>query len=312
MRTYTSYYGTSTASPAYSDGGIARIINNTLTDNLNWGLQEVNQSLRYLTTKYYFNERTYTVPGGTVSGTQFYNLPPQVKKLINVTVTIANVLWQCKECPSKEYWDYLNTITFNQDYPSWFFVWNGQVGIFPTPSSSSNILTLNYKTRIIDLSQADYSTGTVSITTNTATVTGSGTTFTNSMAGQWIRIAFNATNSANGDNQWYQINSVTNATTLVLKNVYSGATVAVGTYTIGEAPLLPEDYQDLPLYRMGIIYYTTRFPDATRADEYRKLYAEGFAMLDDEFGSKSTSVVLQDTSQPIYNPNNFQSSITQI
>lgn len=312
MRTFTSYYGNSTASPAYSDGGIARIINNVLTDNLNWGMQEINQSLRYLTTKYYFNERSYTVPGGTVSGTQFYNLPPQVKKLVNVTVTIANVLWQPKECPSKEYWDYLNTISFNQDYPSWFFVWNGQVGIFPTPSSSSNTLTMNYKTRIIDLSQADYVTGTVAITTNTTTVTGSGgATFTNSMAGQWIKVAFSATNSANGDNQWYQIASVTSSTVLVLKNVYSGSTVTGGSFIIGEAPLLPEDYQDLPLYRMGIIYYTTRFPDKVRAVMYQKLYDDGFAALNEEFGSKSTGVVLNDAMVSIHNPNLYQSNVSQ-
>lgn len=299
MRTYTSY-----------QNDVPRYINNTLADNVTWATEEINQSLRYLTTKYYFNERSYTVPGGTVAQTQFYNLPPQVKKLINVTITIGGVLWQPKECPSREMWDNLNTITFYQDFPSFFFVYNGQVGIFPIPASSSNTMTLNYKTRIVDLSQPDYTTGTVSITTNTTTVTGSGTTFTNSMAGQWIRVAFSSTNSANGDNQWYQIASVTNATTLVLKNVYSGATVAGGTFTIGEAPILPEDYQDLPLYRMAYLYYTTRFPDATRAELYKNLYDAGVQALDDEYGSKSTGVILTDTSQGIINPNLYQRSVS--
>lgn len=300
MRTYTSYVN-----------DIPRYINNTLADNQTWALEEINQSLRYLTTRYYFNERSYTVPGGTVAQTQFYNLPPQVKKLINVTVLIGSTLWQPKECSSREYWDNLNAQTFYQDYPSYFFVYNGQVGIFPIPASSSNVMTFNYKTRIIDLSQADYSTGTVAITTNTTTVTGSGTTFTNAMAGQWLRVAFSSTNSANGDNQWYQIASVTSGTVLVLKNVYSGATVTGGTYTIGEAALLPEDYQDLPLYRMAYLYYTTRFPDKVRAELYKDLYDTGFKALDDEFGSKTTNVVLTDTQAPIYNPNLFQRSVSQ-
>ena len=173
MRTYTSYYGNSTASPAYSDGMITRVVNNNLTDNLNWAMDEINQSIRYLVTKYYFNERSYSTV--TASGTQFYNLPPQVKKLINITVLIGSTLWQPKECPSREYWDYLNTISFNQDYPSFFFVYDGQVGLWPTPASSSNAITMHYKTRIADLSMADVTSTTasttVSVTTNTTTVT---------------------------------------------------------------------------------------------------------------------------------------------
>lgn len=294
MKTYSTY-----------QTDIPRILNNSLTDNVTWATEMVNDSIRYLVSKYYFNERSYTTT--TTAQAQFYNLPPQVKKIINVTVTIGSVLWQPKECPSREYWDALNVITFYQDFPSFFFVYNGQLGIFPTPASSSNTVTMNYKTRIPDLSQVDYTTGTVSITTNTTTVTGSGTTFTNAMAqGGWIKVSHSATNSANGDNQWYEIDSVTSATALVLKNKYTGATVAAGSYIIGEVTILPEDYQDLPLYRMGLIYYTTRFPDPIRAAQYQALWDNGMERLNEEFGSKTTNVVLTDTDSPIENPNNYQ------
>jgi len=304
MRTYSGYLL-----------DIPRYINNTDSDNVTWAMEEINQSLRYLTSRYYFNERSYIVPGGTVAQQTFYNLPPQVKKLINVTVTIGGVLWSVKECPSREYWDNLNTVTFYQDFPSFFFVYNNKVGIFPTPASNGNVITMNYKTRIVDLSQADVTqttnATTVSITTNTATVTASGSTFTNSMAGQWLRIPFSTTNASCGDNQWYQIDTITSATVLTLKNNYTGATVAGANFTIGEEPLLPEDYQDLPLFRMAEIYYTTRFPDATRAKLYADKYAEGYAALDEEYGSKSTNVILTDTSQQINNMNLFQRSVSQ-
>lgn len=305
MRTTSSYLNTSTTP---NTGDIPRVINNTLADNMTWGLEELNQSLRYLTTKFYFNERSYTT--NTVALQQFYNLPPQVKKLINVTVFIGSTLWQPKECPSREYWDYLNTITFDQDYPSFFFVFNGQVGLWPVPASSSNLITMNYKTRTVDLSMQDV-TGTCTIVTNTPTVTAAaGTPFLNWMAGQWIRVAHSSTNATNGDNQWYQIDSVTSSTVLVLKNPYTGATVTAGSFTVGETPLLPEDYQDLPLYRMAYLYYTTRFPDPTKAKLYQDLYDRGYDDLNSEFGSKTTNVVLADTSQPIYNPNLYQSNIT--
>ena len=302
MRTWTSY-----------QNDIPRYINNSLADNVTWATEEINQSLRYLTTKYYFNERAYTTT--TTASTQFYNLPPQVKKLINVTVLIGSTLWQPRECLSREFWDYLNTITFTQDYPSYYFVFNGQVGLWPTPSTSSNTITMNYKTRIVDLSMADVtettSSQTVSITTNTTTVTASGSAFKNWMAGNWIRIPHSTTDATNGDNQWYQIDSVTSGTVLVLKNKYAGATVTGASFTIGEVPLLPEDYQDLPLYRMAYIYYTTRFPDATRAQLYQGLWDKGEAQLNEEFGSKTTNVILPDTQMPIWNPNLFQSGLTQ-
>lgn len=309
MKTYSNYFGTATTT-----GDIERIINNTLADNFTWGLEMINDSTRYLISKYYPNERTYTTT--TVAGQQFYNLPPQVKELINLTETIGSVLWSTKECPSRQYWDYLNTIQYQQDFPSFFFVYNGQVGIYPTPASNGNTITMNYKTRIIDLSMADVTSvtasTTVSVTTNTTTVTALGAAFKNWMAGQWIRIPFSNTDVANGDNQWYQIASITSSTVLVLKNKYTGATVSGAAFTIGEVSILPEDYQDLPLYRMGYIYYTTRFPDPVKAGLYKGLWDTGMAALNEEFGSKTTSVVLTDTDAPIYNSNLFVQSVNQI
>lgn len=298
MKTYTNY-----------QNDIPRIINNSLADNVTWATEMVNDSIRYLVTKYYFNERSYTTT--TVAQQQFYNLPPQVKKLINVTVTIGSVVWQPKECPSRQYWDALNVITFYQDFPSFFFVFNGQMGIYPIPSSNGNTITMNYKTRLVDLSMADATAGTVTLTNASTTVTGTSTAFTNWMAqGGWIRGAHTTSNSTNADNQWYEIASVASATSLTLKNNYTGATAAGATYTIGEVPILPEDYQDLPLYRMAIIYYTTRFPDPVKAQAYQALWDKGIQALDDEFGSKTTNVILTDTDQRIVNPNLFVRTVS--
>jgi len=128
----------------------------------------------------------------------------------------------------------------------------------------------------------------------------------------WLRVPYSSTDNQSGDNQWYQISAVGSSTSLTLKNPYTGSTLAAAsTFTIGQAPLLPEDYQDLPLYRMGRIYYTTRFPDPVRAKEYGNLYDQGAAALDAEYGAKTTSVVLQDTDLPIINSNLYTRSLTQ-
>lgn len=352
------------------------ISKNTSTANLDRGSLLVNDSLRYLTGKFYLNERTYTTQ--TVSGQQFYQLPPFVKRLIDLTVTIGSVIWLTKPAPSREYWDSLNVIQFNQNYPTFHFVYNGnQVGVWPTPASTGNTITMNYQMRLRDLSQADYTTGTVTIpysttftgtlasgatsatlsstwplptgtyqilfsnsdtrsvtltngsaavswtdglsSTATATltvnssnggsiVTGSGTTFVADMATglRWLQVP-----APTGDNNWYQIGGYIDATHISLLNPYTGNSVSGGTYTIGEMPILPEDYQDLALYRALWIYYNSIVPNKIESEIYKRLYDEGYEMLNAEYGQKTTSPVLTDTEASVYNPNLFVRSISQ-
>lgn len=299
MRTTTSY-----------QNGFTDLTQNTATTNATRGLLLVNEAIRYLVGKFYFNERSYTT--STVAQTQFYNMPPQVKNLINVTVSIGGVLWVPKFAPTREFWDSLNVITFYQDFPSFFYVYNGtagnpQMGLFPIPASSSNTITMNYKIRTIDLSQADYTTGTVAVTNGSPTITGTGTTFVANMVNRWIRVT-----APDGDEQWYQIKTFTSTTSLTLYNNYTGNTASGAAYTIGEAPILPEDYQDLPLYRALYIYYNSIVPDKGRAELWKNLYEEGYAMLQSEYGEKTTNVALTDTDAPVYNPNLFVRSISQI
>jgi hypothetical protein len=150
---------------------------------------------------------------------------------------------------------------------------------------------------------------TVSITTNTTTVTAAGAAFKAWMVGNWIQIPPTSTDATSGDNKWYQIASVTSSTVLVLENPYTGTTVAGANFTIGEMPILAEDYQDLALYRALWIYFTSIVPDKARGLMYEDLYNKGYAMLETEYGQKVTSPVLTDTSAPVYNPNLFVSSI---
>lgn len=287
MKSYTTYRNT-----------FGTLTKNSAAANLTLADQLINDSLRYLTGKFYFNERSYTTT--TVAQQQFYNLPPQVKNLINVTVNIGSVLWTPQVSPSREHWDALNTITFYQDFPSYFFVFDGQCGIFPIPASSDNIITMNYKIRTKDLSQADYTTGTVSVTNNSATITGSTTTFIPDMVGRWIRVT-----EPTGDGQWYEIGAYVSATQLTLLNPYTGLTASGASYTIGEMPILAEDYQDLALYRALWIYFNSIVPNPNQAKLYKNLYDEGYEMLNSEYGQKTTNVALTDTDGPNFNPNLF-------
>lgn len=285
-------------------------------DNISWGMRMINDGIRYLATMFYFNETSYVVPGGTVASQQSYQLPPDFESLTNMTVQVGGLLYQCKEAPSRKYWDSLNLVPFYNDYPQYYFIWDNKINIYPIPASSANVLTLNYKKRVTDLSMDDVtqttSASTVSPTTGDATIVASGIApFTLWMAQSgWIQIPFASNGNSTGDNKWYQIATITDATHLELKNQYTGPTTSGCAFTIGDVPILPEDYQDLPLYRALRLYYSSKVPDAGKAKAYKELYDEGYALLDAKYGSKSNSPVLNDMDSPIFNPNLFPRSLS--
>ncbi len=289
------------------------LTNNTATTNQTLGLKLINDAIRYLATKFYFNEKSYTVPGGTVAQQQAYTLPPDFEVLEDLTVQIGGYLWQPATSPSRKHFDMINLIPYYNDYPQFIYIWNGQVNIWPIPASSSNVININYKSRIVDLSQADVTSGTVSVTTATTAVAHSGTSFASWMAQSgWLRISHSsAIDTTNGDNRWYQIASVASTSALTLDNQYQGATVAGGAFAIGDVPILPEDYQDLPLYRALYIYFTSIVPSPNQAKLYQELYDEGYKWLDEKYGSKDYSPVLTDSNTPVFNPNLFPRNLSQ-
>jgi hypothetical protein len=59
------------------------------------------------------------------------------------------------------------------------------------------------------------------------------------------------------------------------------------------------------VYRAASIYFTTRVSDPGRAELFQKLYDEGEARLDAEFGSKSWSVAITPNDAEVINPNLF-------
>jgi hypothetical protein len=73
---------------------------------------------------------------------------------------------------------------------------------------------------------ANYTTGTISVTNGSATVTGSSTvwnTTTNAAVGEYIKLP---------DGKWYMISAIASNTSLTIETTYQGSTLAAQTYTI--------------------------------------------------------------------------------
>lgn len=279
---------------------------NTQTSNLTSGLDIINDSIRQIYAKYQWNflEKQYTTT--TVGGTQFYQLPNDYEKLFDVQVSIGNYQTQPKEAPSWEVWDNLNsTTTIQSNYPVAFFINGKTLGFYPTPSAAQSF-TISYKARHTDLSITDYTTGFIISTTNLSTaITGTGTAWHSGMVGRYIQIA-QVDSATTGDGAWYQIATVPTATTLTLTKAYQGTTMGGSVaYTIAQVPILPEEFQYLPLYDAVSKYWLIN-GEPERRNYFKGLYTELFSAMESSLGNKTSSPMLEDFSDTRYqNPNNY-------
>lgn len=225
---------------------------NTATANLSLGDQLANDDYRALCAMkdWPWLERLRTLT--TVASTANYVLPYDTDQVRAVAVIISSKRYTPRPVPNQEFWDQLNAVTSTSDIPEWWFTLAGSLYLWPTPATASNTINIVQKTRVIDLNRADYTTGTITTVATTAgvtTVTGSSVVWSTSMVGRWIRITnTDAAATLVGDGLWYEIASVPTSTTLTLTRSYGGTAIAAATaaYTIGQMPLLPEAFHDLP------------------------------------------------------------------
>lgn len=239
--------------------------------------------------------------------TQRYVIPPYTSKPKSVYVTVGSYRYSPKEVSIQEEWDCLNQTVQTGDIVTHYRIYDGYLELFPKPSTADSVVTINARRIAKDLSLADYTTGNIDIVTNgSQLVTGAGTpAWTTSMAGRWLKITPSNTAAADGDGYWYEIARVISTTTLVLRKPYGGTSLTTGAaaaYTIGEAALIPEPHDILPVFDALKIYFTSVEPDSDKAQLYTNLYTEGYAQMVRDFGSKA-NVVLEDGNREVENVN---------
>lgn len=257
----------------------------------------------------------------TLGGQQYYPLPPNYSKLKSITITIGNLQWTLGEIYTTAEWNQLNVFPYYADIPKSFFIFPGgdhgaQIGIWPIPATTGNIITFSYKFRVPDLSLEDYTTpGTLSVTTKTNTVTGSGTSFvptTNIQnESRWIQFAPTATASTSGDNQWYQITQIPSTTSVLLYQPYQGTTVTsspASSYTIGQMPILAEDFHDMLYLKALMVYFSSIVQNPEKYNQFKEDYDRKLQLLAEYSGQNSININLRSSFNG-RNPNIFPQSI---
>jgi len=280
--------------------------------NLSLGDTLINDAYRRITASatWPFLEKTDTAD--TVASQQGYEEPAGIGALIGVTVTVSSQIYRLTPVPNRRAWDRLNQSSFTSDTPSHFWRQDGKTYVFPTPASAGNTITWAYRARVAELKMADYTTGNVSALANGASaVTGSGTSWTAPMAGRFIEITPTDTANQSGDGLAYEISAVGSTTSLTLKKAYGGLTISGNTaYTLGQCPILPDEFRSLPLWDALEVYFTSVMPDTTRAQLYRGRKMEMEKALKDAYLDRVRGPEIADEGDMHgENPNNYPESI---
>ncbi len=250
----------------------------------------------------------------TTVGVQEYSIPANISKVKDFTVSVGQLKYTPVEIKTRVEWDQVNFLPYTSDIPNYYFIYNGKMNIFPIPSTTGNIITFNYKTRVADLTYADYSTGTINtagMVAGSTAVTGLATnwittgTFPSAVDLSYVNLFIQAT-PPNGDGIWYWINNFSSGTALTLNNPVINAPNITNTtaYTIGQMPLLSEDFHDMLVYGALRVYYSSIMKDEEKYKNFDSLYQERLMLLSDYAGTKAVNVDLG-TAPNMVNPNLF-------
>lgn len=231
--------------------------------------------------RWWFLEVTDTTPnpGVTVASQRNYQLPANLRKVLEVTLTVGTTIYRPKPVTDPAFWEYLLSLnTSASDATDYYYLIGNEIHFYPAPATAGSTITIRHRRRIRDFSfLADYTTGTVDAVTNASqTITGAGTTWVASWGGRFLRVSY-VSAASTGDGLWYEISSVASTTSLTLIKDYEGTTVASPAglaYTIGEVSIIPQEYHDMLLYRPLALYYQQN-DDATKATMYWRLYDGG-------------------------------------
>jgi hypothetical protein len=251
-----------------------------------------------------------TVDIATV-GVQAYSIPANVSKIKNNTITVGQLVYTPSPVQSIQEWTMLNSLPYTSDIPNNFFIYQNQVLFWPIPSSSGNVITFNYKARVPNLTITDYSTGTLSnITVGSNLITGVSTSWNTTGAFPlntdltFFNLYLQIT-PPSGEGIWYPILRFNSDTSLTLAMPIQNAPSATATsYTIGQLPLLQEDFHDMLVYGSLMTYFTSIVSDSNKFNMFKTMYDERLTLLEAYAGTKSVNVDLGPQVVPA-NPNLF-------
>lgn len=221
-----------------------------------------------------------------VADQQYYQIPEDGHKLKEIIASNGSWNVPLEQIPDEHAWRQMNMMT-TTGQPSHYFVKGyDEIGLYPIPSATvTDGLELVFSPKHVELTQDDYTTGTITVANGSQTITGSGTTFTPNMAGQWLQVTDGT------DENWYRVSSYTSATELSIENFYQGISGSAKTYRIGQVVDLPEEYAEAPVDYACYRHFLKR-GTMDKAGTFKTLFTEALDMAKNEYGQTTDNQVI--------------------
>lgn len=258
-------------------------------------------------------------------GAQAYAIPATISKIKNNSISVGQLKYQASPVQTIQEWTQLNTLPYTSSIVNYFFIYNGNLLFYPIPSSTGLLIEINYKSRVPDFSTQflfsdaagtayvagqttfDYQKGTASGSVGSTTITGASTP-------NWLtpfpmgdvtkyNLYFMAA-PPKGDGIWYPISTIDSNTQLTLALPLINAVIAGATYSIGQMPLLSEDFADMIPYGALLTYFSTLVEKPGKFKQFQAMYGQRLELLEQYAGTKSQNVDLGGQ-YPMNNPNLF-------
>ncbi len=208
----------------------------------------------------------------TAINQQYYSFPVGMVNFETIIVTVGSISYPMTVINNQFTWDSLNSIPFQPTtFPRFIFPRLDDFGIWPIPQGVYPI-TFNYHFRDRNLSVPDYSTGTIAVTSGSANIVGTTTTFTPAMSGRWFTIT---DPTEPGQGYYYRLLTYTDATHFSLYAPYQGTTGSGFTYNIGETPELPEEMHIALAHGVTADYYSNIKNDEVSAARWENRFWTG-------------------------------------
>ena len=209
----------------------------------------------------------------TVASQQFYHYPPNIYPPIeSATHTIGGIAYPLTFVNSQREWDRLNEIDFTGSIiPQYIFPRRDDFGIWPTPTTSGETISLLANMLDQDMTAEDITTTTVTVTSNDATITHVGTSFVAGMVGRW----FVLTDGTNPKDNWYRIASFTDTSNIELESVYEGSTSSGESYLIGEIPEIPPELHEIIPHGVAADFFAGPRKDFAAAQAHNNYFFTG-------------------------------------
>lgn len=219
-----------------------------------------------------------------VKNQQYYQTSSGTLRISTIRILNGSNYYTPELVTSEEEWNDINSISVSGTIPTHFYIRGfNEIGLYPIPSAAvTNGILISYEPQHVDLTQADFITGTITVSNGSVTVTHSATGFLPQMVGRYLQVTDGT------DGKWYRVGAYTSSSVISLENFYEGLAGGGKTFRIGEVMKIPQGYQDAPVYYALERYYLTQSDRAT-ADSYHLRFNDKLKSAKKTYG-RSTSL----------------------